>query len=64
MKLNPFHGTGLFPCPQHVFQRVQKETSAIKWVTDIFKKNVSRVLIFMLVLQQSMLSYGRSAMVV
>ena len=64
MKLNPFHGTGLFPCPQHVCQRVKKETSAIKWVTDILKKNVSRVLIFMLVLQQSMLSYGRSAMVV
>ena len=69
MTLNPFHGTGLFLCPLKtsenlwfcdVFQEVQKEIIAIKWVKD---KYVSRMLIFMLVPLESMLSYSQSALV-
>ena len=55
MTLNLFHGTGLFLCSlkisgnlwfSDVFQRVQKETSTMKWFKDIFNKYVSRILIF------------------
>ena len=58
MIVNPFHDTGLFQSPlksssnlwfSDVFQEVQKNTSAMKWVKDIFNKYVSRMLIFMLV---------------
>ena len=56
-QLNPFHGTVLLLSPMKtrnlcfpdLFQRVRKKTSAIKWNKDIFKKYVSRMLIFMLV---------------
>ena len=58
MTLNPFHTTGLFLCPlktsgnlwsSDVFQGVLKATNVMKWVTDIFNKDVCRILIFMLV---------------
>ena len=53
MIVNPFHDTGLFQSPlksssnlwfSDVFQEVQKNTSAMKWVKDIFNKYVSRML--------------------
>ena len=38
-------------------------TIAIKWVKAVFNKYVSRMLIFMLVLKKSMLSYSQSVLV-
>ena len=58
MTINPFHGTSFFQCSlkisgnlwfSDVFQGVQKETSAMKWVKDIFNECASRMLIFMFV---------------
>ena len=53
MTLNPFHGTDILYGTDlywfsDVFQGLQKNTSAMKWVKDIFNKYV-KVLIFMLV---------------
>ena len=44
------------PLVSDVFQVVQKKTSAMKLVKDSFNKYASRMLIFMLVPKQSMLS--------
>ena len=72
MTLNPFHGTGFFLCLLKIsgkvcfsdaFQEIQRETSTMKWVKDIFNKHISIMLIFMLVPQQSMLSYSQTALV-
>ena len=70
MTLNQFHVTYLLQCPLKtsgnlwffdIFQEVSKNISVMKWVKDIFNKYF-KVLIFMLVPQQSMLSYSRSAL--
>ena len=58
MIINPFYGTALFQCLlktsgnfwfYDVFQKVQENISAMKWVKDIFNKYLCRMLIFMLV---------------
>ena len=52
---NTFYDTGFILCPlktsanlkfSELFQGVKKETSALKWVKDSFKKYVSRMVIF------------------
>ena len=71
MTLNAIHRTGLFQYPlkrgniwfSDIFKGIYKETSALKWVKDIFTKYVLKMLTFMLVPQQNMLSYSRSALV-
>ena len=71
MTLNAIHRTGPFQYPSKrgsiwfsdIFKGIYKETSAMKWVKDIFTKYVLKMLTFMLVPQQKMLSYSRSALV-
>ena len=72
MTLNPFYGTRVLQYPLktsgnlwffEVFQEVQKNTSAMKQVKDIVNKYVSRMLVSLLIPQQRMFSYSRSALV-